>query len=218
MDAGSFDDIPACRGQLANPYQPGTPQERSVPSQASPAGLAASPNSGTSARARLKVRHAQSPVPPTFGDGHFPRRVESESASRSVHGVRRNVEGPHRAVGNAPRFGGLQRGPVPLDRDGDHDLYITNRIVYQNSADATSHLFRNDGADPGEQDSWLFADVSVPPMTTQGYGQVPISIPNDRSLIGGHFYTQFWNVDLAANALHLTFTDAIDTFVGGYFP
>jgi hypothetical protein len=53
---------------------------------------------------------------------------------------------------------------------------------------------------------------------TQGYGQVPISIPDDLSLIGGHFFTQFWNVDLAANALHLTFTDAIDTFVGGYFP
>ncbi|MBK9304262.1 MAG: VCBS repeat-containing protein [bacterium] len=72
-------------------------------------------------------------------------------------------------VGNDGNGRGVAWGDY--DRDGDHDLYITNRIVYQNSADATSHLFRNDGADPGEQDSWLFADVSVPPMTTPGYGQ-----------------------------------------------
>ena len=72
-------------------------------------------------------------------------------------------------VGNNGNGRGVAWGDY--DDDGDHDLYITNRIVYQNTADATSHLFRNDGADPDEHDNWLFADVSVPPMTTAGYGQ-----------------------------------------------
>ncbi|MBU1074336.1 CRTAC1 family protein, partial [bacterium] len=57
------------------------------------------------------------------------------------------------------------------DGDGDHDLYISNRISYQSGADSSNHLFRNDGEDPGDPDSWLFPDVTTPPLDDDDYSQ-----------------------------------------------
>ncbi len=57
------------------------------------------------------------------------------------------------------------------DGDGDHDLYITNRVSYSSGADPTNHLFRNDGPDGGDPDSWLFADVTTPILADDDYGQ-----------------------------------------------
>jgi hypothetical protein len=44
---------------------------------------------------------------------------------------------------------------------------------------------------------------------------VPITIPNDVNLITNRFYTQYWCVDQAANRLGLTFSNALDTQLGG---
>jgi len=55
--------------------------------------------------------------------------------------------------------------------DGDHDLYISNRIAYQSGADPTNHLFRNDGEDTGDPDGWLFPDVTTPALADDQYGQ-----------------------------------------------
>ena len=57
------------------------------------------------------------------------------------------------------------------DGDGDPDLYIANRVDYVSGADATNHLFRNDGPDGGDPDSWTFTDVTSSPLGDSGYGQ-----------------------------------------------
>ena len=57
------------------------------------------------------------------------------------------------------------------DGDGDHDLYISNRVSYQSGADATNHLFNNFAEDPGDPDSWIFVDVTTPPLDDDDYGQ-----------------------------------------------
>jgi hypothetical protein len=49
----------------------------------------------------------------------------------------------------------------------------------------------------------------------QGGGSVPVSIANDPSVIGGHYYTQFWGLQIGFNPLGLSFSNAIDTTMGG---
>ena len=72
-------------------------------------------------------------------------------------------------VGNA----GNGRGAAWADYDGDgrHDLYITNRPVWQTGADPTDHLFHNDGPDLGDPEAWLFTDATAAPMGDGAYGQ-----------------------------------------------
>jgi hypothetical protein len=48
-----------------------------------------------------------------------------------------------------------------------------------------------------------------------GAGGLTLGIANDQSLVGGHYYTQMWGIDLTANPLGVTFSNAIDTMIGG---
>lgn len=48
-----------------------------------------------------------------------------------------------------------------------------------------------------------------------GVATLPVTIPNATSLIGGHVYTQFLCVDLAANQLGVSASNGLDTRVGG---
>ncbi len=57
------------------------------------------------------------------------------------------------------------------DGDGDHDQFITNRVVWSSPGESINRLFRNDGPDGGDPDSWLFADVTTPPLNNDAYGQ-----------------------------------------------
>ncbi len=57
------------------------------------------------------------------------------------------------------------------DADGRPDLYISNRIVWYTGADATNHLFHNDGPDAGEPGGWSFTDATTPPLDDGNYGQ-----------------------------------------------
>lgn len=59
--------------------------------------------------------------------------------------------------------------------------------------------------------------IVVPVATSvTGYAMVPVQIPNDTNLIGLVGYTQYWCVDLNANSLNLTTSDAYRTLVGGW--
>jgi len=57
------------------------------------------------------------------------------------------------------------------DGDGGPDLFITNRPVWFTGADATNHLYHNDGEDIGDPESWLFTDTTSGAMNDGGYGQ-----------------------------------------------
>lgn len=56
------------------------------------------------------------------------------------------------------------------------------------------------------------------PATTSSFGtaSVPVDLPDDKNLIGKRFYTQFACFDLPANQLGLTFTNGLETRVGGW--
>ena len=59
-------------------------------------------------------------------------------------------------------------------------------------------------------------DVTFGAVTgSGGVAQFPVAIPNVTSLIGGHVYTQFGCVDLAANQLGVTMSNGLDTLIGG---
>ena len=49
-----------------------------------------------------------------------------------------------------------------------------------------------------------------------GSGSFKARIPNDPSLIGTKVYTQFTVEDKKANNLGLTFTNAVETTIGGF--
>jgi hypothetical protein len=53
------------------------------------------------------------------------------------------------------------------------------------------------------------------PTNAAGACAVPLTVPNDVNLITNHFYTQYWCVDQGANPIHLTFSNAVDTWLGG---
>ena len=72
-------------------------------------------------------------------------------------------------VGNDGNGRGVAWGDY--DADGAPDLFITNRPVWFTGADATNHLYRNDGEDLGDPDSWLFEDTTTGGMSDDGYGQ-----------------------------------------------
>jgi hypothetical protein len=48
-----------------------------------------------------------------------------------------------------------------------------------------------------------------------GQATFPVPIPNDVSLINGHVFTQYWCLDLGANAANLTFSNGVDMRMGG---
>jgi len=57
------------------------------------------------------------------------------------------------------------------DGDGDHDMYISNRVVWSSEGESVNRLFRNDGFDVGDPDSWLFSDVTSSPIDDDDYSQ-----------------------------------------------
>jgi hypothetical protein len=59
-------------------------------------------------------------------------------------------------------------------------------------------------------------DATFPVVTgVGGVALLPVTIPNDRNLIGGHVYTQFVCVDLGANQLGVSASNGLDTLIGG---
>jgi hypothetical protein len=48
-----------------------------------------------------------------------------------------------------------------------------------------------------------------------GVGTFRTVIPNDPSLITGHYFTQMWAIDLPANPLGMTFSNGVNTQIGG---
>jgi hypothetical protein len=48
-----------------------------------------------------------------------------------------------------------------------------------------------------------------------GAGSAAVAIANDVSIIGGHYYTQFWGLQLGFNPLGLSFSNGINTTMGG---
>ena len=53
-------------------------------------------------------------------------------------------------------------------------------------------------------------------VTSTGYARIPVTIPNDKKLIGAWIYTQFLCLDPGANTLGLTTSGAVKTTVGGW--
>jgi hypothetical protein len=49
-----------------------------------------------------------------------------------------------------------------------------------------------------------------------GTASIPLSLPNDRNLIGGHLYGQYLCADALANAAGASFTNGLDVRVGGW--
>jgi CubicO group peptidase (beta-lactamase class C family) len=49
-----------------------------------------------------------------------------------------------------------------------------------------------------------------------GNASIPLSLPNDRNLVGGHLYTQYLCVDPRANAAGASFSNGLDVLVGGW--
>lgn len=71
---------------------------------------------------------------------------------------------------------------------------------------------------PGAPDCPINVAIDLSLSTTTdafGTGTVSITVPDDVSLIGGHVFTQFACVDLAANPFGLTTSNGLDTLVGG---
>ena len=56
-----------------------------------------------------------------------------------------------------------------FDGDGRLDLFLSNRPVWSTGADATNHLFHNDG--PDGNGGWVFSDVTPGVMSDGGYSQ-----------------------------------------------
>jgi hypothetical protein len=50
----------------------------------------------------------------------------------------------------------------------------------------------------------------------RGDGRVDLSLPNDSSLIGASYFTQFWCIDLPANPIGLTTSNGIESRIGGW--
>ena len=55
------------------------------------------------------------------------------------------------------------------------------------------------------------------PTTAAGAARFDVTIPTDVNLIDGHFFTQNLCLDQGANPINLTFSNAVDTKVGGLF-
>ena len=49
-----------------------------------------------------------------------------------------------------------------------------------------------------------------------GVGNTDVALPNDPALVGSHVYTQIAPIDLAANTLGLSFSNGLDTRIGGW--
>ena len=57
-------------------------------------------------------------------------------------------------------------------------------------------------------------NATIPLSTGTGTATLPVRIPNNRSLIGGGFFTQYANVDRGANAGGLTTTNGGKVTIG----
>ena len=51
---------------------------------------------------------------------------------------------------------------------------------------------------------------------TNGSALQLLPIPDDVALVGGRIYTQFWCLDPSANNIGITFSNAVETLIGGY--
>ncbi|HPF36757.1 MAG TPA: FG-GAP-like repeat-containing protein [Candidatus Krumholzibacteria bacterium] len=50
---------------------------------------------------------------------------------------------------------------VDWDDDGDPDMFISNRVLWSSPGESNSRLFRNDGPDAMDPNSWLYTDVTT---------------------------------------------------------
>ena len=48
-----------------------------------------------------------------------------------------------------------------------------------------------------------------------GNRSISLPLPNEKGLVGKRFYTQVWNIDKAANKLGMTFSNGVETTIGG---
>ncbi len=58
-----------------------------------------------------------------------------------------------------------------FDGDGDHDIFISNRVVWDSPGESINRLLANDGPAGANPDSIVFTDVTTPPLDDDGYGQ-----------------------------------------------
>jgi hypothetical protein len=62
----------------------------------------------------------------------------------------------------------------------------------------------------------LIVTVTAATNTT-GRATVPLTHPNDRSLIGASAYTQYWSLDPTGTPIGLTFSNGAQTLLGDWY-
>jgi len=72
-------------------------------------------------------------------------------------------------IGNDGNSRGMST--VDWDGDGDHDMFITNRVLYSSPGESINRLFRNDGPDIADDDAWIFPEVTPVNMQDPLNGQ-----------------------------------------------
>ena len=59
-------------------------------------------------------------------------------------------------------------------------------------------------------------DITIATLTNAGVGVVPVDVPMNQSLIGLRLYSQYAVLDASANSLGLSFSNGLDTLIGGW--
>jgi hypothetical protein len=71
---------------------------------------------------------------------------------------------------------------------------------------------------PSTRGCSIYTEMVIAPVIaidSLGVGTFRTVIPNDPSLITGHYFTQMWAIDLPANPLGMTFSNGVNTQIGG---
>ena len=72
-------------------------------------------------------------------------------------------------IGNDGNSRGMST--IDWDGDGDHDMFVSNREVWDSPGESLNRLFRNDGPDGGDPSGWVFPEVTPVNMQDDQNGQ-----------------------------------------------